>query len=122
MLAAEGVPVFELVEEQVGGRPECIILEPVLRELQKHVSSRSVRKRIAARLALRLIDARGCRIVEGWDPNILADEAIIEYLLRDKEATVVTADTGLHKRLLRLGIPHLYYRGESRRFESTGGI
>jgi len=121
MLAADGVPVFDLVEEVVGGRPECIILEPVLRELEKHARSRSVKKRVAARLALQLIERRGCRIVE-YGAGRIADDAIVEYVLQDREATVVTADTGLHKRLLRMGIPHLYYREESRRFETTGGV
>ncbi len=119
MLAVEGIPVFELVEEALGTIPECIVLPQVREELERHASSKSMRKRVAARLALRLIEARGCREpdfrVEG-----LADDAIVEYVKRDREAIAVTADRGLHRRLLQLGIPHLYYREEGRRFEAAG--
>ena len=121
MLLYEGVPVFDLVEEALAARPECIILEPVRRELEKHASSRSVRKRRAALFALRVLEERGCRVVD-FGAGMLADDALVEYVLRDPEAIVVTADTGLHRRLLRMGIPHLYYREEGRRFELSGRV
>ncbi len=120
MLLAEGVRVFDDVEELLEAKPECIVLKPVLEELEKHASSRSVRKRRAARLALSIVEKR-CRIVD-FGAGMLADDAIVEYVLRDGEAIAVTADTGLHRRLLRLGIPHVYYREERRGFEISGRV
>ncbi len=120
MLLAEGVHVFEDVEALLEARPECVILRPVLEELKKHSESRSVRKRRAARLALSIVE-RACRVVE-FGSGMLADDAIVEYVLRDPEAIPVTADTGLHRRLLRLGIPHIYYREEKRGFELSGRV
>ena len=120
MLLAEGIHVFDDVEALLEARPECIVLRPILEELKKHSQSRSVRKRRAARLALSIIERR-CHLVE-FGSGMLADDAIVEYVLRDQEAIPVTADTGLHRRLLRLGIPHIYYREEKRGFELSGRV
>ena len=120
MLLAEGIHVFDDVEALLDARPECIVLEPVLRELEKHAASRCVRKRRAARLALSVVERR-CRVID-FGGDMLADDAIVEYVLRDPEAIAVTADTGLHRRLLRLGIPHIYYREERRGFELSGRV
>ncbi|AEM39430.1 hypothetical protein Pyrfu_1573 [Pyrolobus fumarii 1A] len=119
MLLAEGVPVFELVEEVLGAKPRCVVLPQVLEELERHASSRSVRKRVAARLAIQIVSKRGC-VTPNFRAGRLADDAIVEYVRRNIHAIAVTADTGLHRRLLQLGIPHLYYREEGRRFEAAG--
>ncbi len=119
MLLADGVQVFDMVEELLGARPQCILLPQVREELEKHAASRSAKKRMAARLALRVVREKGC-IEPDFRVEGIADDAIVEYVRRNPDAIAVTADRGLHRRLLAMGIPHLYYREEGRRFEAAG--
>ncbi|NPA05036.1 MAG: 30S processome protein Utp24 [Crenarchaeota archaeon] len=116
LLIYEGVDVFTEVEELLETRPVCILLTPVLRELERLASSaKPFRRRAAARLALQVVRRR-CRVVDY--PGELADDAIVEYVRANPEAIAATADMGLRRRLMELGIPTIYYREERHGLEA----
>ena len=117
MLAYQGVDVIGGVQEVLESNPECVVPLPVIRELERLASSGRLHARRAARLALEIVRSK-CRIVECESPN--ADDAVIEYALRDPEAIVVTADKELRRRLREKGLPHVYYRAHKRGFELEG--
>ncbi len=116
LLIYDGVDVFTEVEELLEAKPQCILLAPVLRELERlSRSAKPFRRRAAARLALQ-VALRRCRVVDY--PGDVADDAIVEYVSRNPEAVAATADMGLLRRLRMLGIPSIYYREERHGLEA----
>ncbi len=117
MLAYEGVDVIGEIERVLESKPELVVTSRVVEELQRLASSQSTRKRRAARLALQLVE-RYCKVVSAKGET--ADDTIIDYVVRDREAIVVTADRELRRRLRELGIPHIYYKEERKGFKLEG--
>ncbi|BEP18622.1 hypothetical protein PYJP_19740 [Pyrofollis japonicus] len=109
MLLYDGVQVFEEAEELLLSKPECIVPKPVIEELERIASAKdkTLHQRRAARLALQVMEKKGCKIV---DVGQSADDAIIELARALKDAVVVTADNELRRRLRELGLPNIYYR------------
>ena len=108
LLAYEGVDVFEEAAQLLGSKPECIVPEPVVAELERLRRSSSFHKRRAASLALELMKRRGCRVIRTAATN--ADDAVIELVTSDCTAIAATADNELRRRLRELGLPNIYYR------------
>lgn len=109
MLIYHGVRVFDEIEDLLLSKPECIVPQPVVQELQaiSASSEKSLHQRRAARLALEIIKKRGCKVVEvGLKP----DDALIDLATRYPDAVVATADNELRRRLRELGLPNIYYR------------
>lgn len=119
MLAANGVRVFEQIEEQLETKPRFVVLSPVLNELIKlsRTSAQSLRKQ--ALLALELV-RMFCEIVDyGNVETSSVDELIIRYAVENK-AIVATNDRELRAKLRAIGIPEAYFREESRRVVVEG--
>ncbi len=110
MLLYDGIPVFEEAERVLETLPECIVPSKVVDELKRLASTGGVRKKRAARLALQLIERKGCRVVDV--PGDTGDDAVIAYVLEDCEAIPATADRELRRRLREKGLPHIYYKLE----------
>jgi len=107
LLAYEGVPVLDEIEELLETKPECLVPIQVVKELDKLQASTQLHKRNAARLALSIVK-KYCRIVEAKGDN--ADEAIIELVKNHSNLIPVTADNELRRKLRDLGKANIYYR------------
>ncbi len=109
MLLYNGVQVFDEIEELLLSRPECIVPQSVVEELERiaESSDKTLHQRRAARLALDTLAKKRCRVVE---TDLPADDAIIELATRLRDAIVATADNELRRRLRELGLPNIYYR------------
>lgn len=119
MLAADGIRVFEDIEEQLETKPRYVVLKPVYDELISlaQTAPPSIRRR--ARLALELVH-KFCEVVNFEDPSSRsADEAILKYALL-KRAIVASSDKELRSRARKLGLPEAYFREESRRVVIEG--
>ena len=112
MLLYDGVDVFEEAGRVLGSKPACVILTQVVEELRRLASSRSVRKRRAAAMALRELERRGCKVVEAGGVDV--DDAIVRYASSNCRAIVATADRELRRRLRERGLPHLFYKADRR--------
>ncbi len=107
LLAYEGVDVFGDTERVLETRPECIVTSKVVEELERLAARGQAKTRRAARLALTLLQARNCRVVDVEAET--ADDSILAYVLSDPEAIVATADGELRRRLREKGLPHIFY-------------
>ena len=117
MLIAEGVNVFEQIEEKLAIKPRYIVLKPVMKELEKLASSG---KPGIARKALfaKQIAEKYCEIVDvEKEGNV--DDIILEYA-REHNAAVATNDRELRRKLREKGIPEIYIREESMRIDIEG--
>ncbi|WP_457619730.1 hypothetical protein [Methanopyrus sp.] len=103
----EGVDVFSELDRLLGSyRP--IVPRQVLEELERVERAATGRDRIAARVALSLVDAKGIEVVdvEGKD----GDEAILNLARRWDRVYVATRDKELKKHLWELGVPVITLR------------
>ncbi|WP_456483879.1 hypothetical protein [Methanopyrus kandleri] len=103
----EGVDVFSELDRLLGSyRP--IVPRQVLEELKRVKRAATGRDKIAARVALSLVDAKGIEVVdvEGRD----GDEAILNLARRWDRVYVATRDKELKKRLWKLGVPVITLR------------
>lgn len=111
MLLYDGIPVFEDAERVLETKPECIVPRQVVEELERIASSREVKRRRRALLALQVVRERECRIIDVEGVRT-GDDAILLYVLRDCRSLPATADKELRRRLREKGIPHLFYKAE----------
>ncbi len=104
----ERVDVFSELDRLLGSyRP--IVPRQVLEELEHVKRAATGRDKIAARVAISLVDAKGIEVVddvEGKD----GDEAILNLVRRWDRVYVATRDKELKKRLWKLGIPVITLR------------
>lgn len=116
MLLAEGVNVFEQIEEKLCTKPDYVVLKPVYMELVKLAESGKPSICRKARMALEIIP-RYCRIVDYENGSV--DELLIKYAL-ENNAAVATNDRELRRKLRERSIPEIYLREESMRIEIEG--
>jgi rRNA-processing protein FCF1 len=116
LLIADGINIFEQIEEQLLAKPEYIVLKPIIKELEKLAIKGKPLLRRKARLALE-IAGRYCKIIDVKEkPGEKVDDIILRYA-KENNAAVATNDKELRKRLRRNGIPEIYLREESMRIE-----
>jgi len=101
-----GIDIF--TELNILGYDTFLVPGASVRELEKIHSTGSGRNRIAANIAISLLDR--CTIVE---KNGYADDIITE-MARDINAAVLTNDNELKKRLCSKGVTTVYLRGRTR--------
>ncbi len=116
LLIADGINIFEQIEEQLLARPEYIVLKPVMKELEKLATRGKPLLRRKAKLALE-IAKKYCRIIDVEEkPGERVDDIILRYAI-ENNTIVATNDKELRKKLRRNGIPEIYLREESMRIE-----
>ena len=119
LLLANGIHVFEDIEEALETKPEYVIIKPVYRELSRLASDKNSLTGRKALLALETA-SKYCRIVDyELRENEKTDDAIVRFAL-ENNAIVATNDKELRTRLRKLGIPEAYFREESRRIVVEG--
>ncbi len=118
MLIADGINIFEQVEEKLAIKPQYIILKPVLKELEKLANSDKPSIKRKALFALRIV-RKYCEIVDVEDYSKDVDEILIEYAQKHN-AAVATNDRELRRKLRAKGIPEIYLREESMRIDIEG--
>jgi len=97
LLVERGKDLLRLMEDKFGERVEPLVPRPVVRELER-LASLGGRRGHYAGLALKI--AAGMEGIGGEGDD--ADEAILR-LFHSTRLPVVTADSGLARRLRRLG-------------------
>lgn len=103
-----GVDIFEGMTPLLNRKPEPIILTPTYRELQKLAASKHPKRRLEARLALKL--AEKCRVVKA-EPG--ADETVDDLIVRLAKKwkwAVATNDRELRKKLKKSMVPVVFLR------------
>ena len=111
MLYIEGVDPIGQVERM---GLKCAVLDKVIEELER-LSKETGKRGKAARLALSIAKSK-CLVLKYSGNKRHTDDAIVEVAL-EKCIPVVTADSGLRRRLLRK-VPTIYYRESQTRFMS----
>ncbi|ABN69933.1 SSU processome protein Utp24 [Staphylothermus marinus F1] len=119
LLIADGINVFEQIEEKILAKPEYIVLKPVIEELEKIMNKGNPSLRRKARFALE-IAKKFCKIVDiRTMPGEKVDDLLIRYAMQNN-AAVATNDRELRKKLREKGIPEIYLREEGMIIEVEG--
>ncbi|OYT37940.1 MAG: 30S processome protein Utp24 [Desulfurococcales archaeon ex4484_58] len=119
LLIADGINVFEQIEEKLAIKPEYIVLKPVIKELEKLIASNKPSIKRKALFALRIV-REYCREADvEVNPNETVDDTLIKYA-KKHGAAVATNDKELRRRLREEGIPEIYIREESMRIDIEG--
>jgi len=105
------IDVFEELNQLMGQRVEPLILSTTLRELEKLVQSRSVKKSKQASLGLRL--AEKCSVVEVRPKGNESNDDVILRTAVNMKCPVATNDQELRKRLRKAGVSVIFLRGKS---------
>jgi len=106
---AEGINVFDRIEEKLLSKPDYIIIQPVLDELEKLTRSQSPKTAKKARLALEIAEKYCIFDRYDYDKGKDVDDLIIEYAEK-YNVVVATNDRELKKKLRKKGIPQIYLR------------
>ncbi len=101
-----GVDIFSELE-RLGFGP-CFVARASVRELENIFAKGKSRDKIAAKIALSLLER--CTIIE---KNGYADDIIIDIAV-DMDAAVLTNDIELKKRLCSKGVTNVYLREKTR--------
>jgi len=117
MLIAEGINVFEQIEEKLAVRPRYVVLKPVINELKKLAGSGKPSLAKKAAFAIE-IATRFCEIVN-IEAEKSVDDIIVEFAVKNN-AAVATNDRELRRKLREKGVPEIYLREESMRIEVEG--
>lgn len=119
LLIANGINVFEQIEEKTLAKPEYIVLKPVIEELEKIMNKGTPSLRRKAGFALE-IARKFCKIVDiKTRPGEKVDDLLIRYAA-ENNAAVATNDRELRKKLREIGIPEIYLREEGMIIEVEG--
>lgn len=119
LLIADGINVFEQIEEKILSKPIYIVLKPVIEELEKLIKKGPPSLRRKARFALE-IARRFCKIIDiETKPGEKVDNILIRYAL-ENNAAVATNDRELRRKLRDIGIPEIYLREEGMIIEIEG--
>ena len=103
-----GIDIFEEMTNLLNKKTEPTLLTPIYRELQKIAASKHPKRRLEARLALKL--AEKCRIVK-TEPS--ADETVDDLIVRlakKWKCLVATNDRELRKKLKKKAVPVIFLR------------
>ncbi len=119
---ADGINIFEQIEDILETKPEYIVIKPVLIELQKLASTAPPSIRRKARFALKIVE-QFCKVIDdelfSKMVDAKVDDLIVEFALKHGIA-VATNDKELRRKLREKGIPEIYLREESMRVDIEG--
>lgn len=121
LLLADGINVFEQIEEKLSIKPEYIVLKPILEELEKLANSNKLSIRRKASFVLRILK-NYCKIID-VDEELSREKNVDDIILKYAEkhqAVVATNDKDLRRKLRRKGLPEIYLREESMRIDVEG--
>lgn len=119
LMIADGVRVFDHIEEELETKPEYLVITPVLTELKKLAALGSTSLSRKASLALRAVELY-CKVV---DYPLLPGEKVDDALVRfasETGAIVATNDRELRAKLRERGLSEIYLREESMRMRFEG--
>jgi len=105
------VDVFSEIERLVPEKHELVVPEGVIKELQSIKNSGNGSDKIAARIAIELIEKRGIKTVGGEEKT---DEFILNLAVKNKNSIVCTNDKELKRKLKKSMIPVICLRGTNR--------
>ncbi len=105
------IDIFSEIERLVPETHKIATLSSVVKELDSIVNRSGGSERIAARIALKLIEKKGVGIIECKGK---VDSSIINFALNNKYAVVCTNDKELKEKLKESGISIIFMRGKSR--------
>jgi len=117
LLLADGVNIFEQIEEKLATKPEYIVLKPVYMELKKLAENPLKKIGRKARFVLSIID-KYCKIVD-VESSKPVDDLIVDYAV-ENHAAVASNDRELREKLRARGIPEIYLREEKMMIEVEG--
>lgn len=104
------VDIFEELGRIIAGNPQILVLEPVMRELEKLSETANTKDKTASKVALQIIKQKHLKVV----PSSLksrADDAII--LAAQKGDFVATQDKELKKRLKKKEVQIITLKNKS---------
>ncbi|MBN2229790.1 MAG: nucleotide-binding protein [Candidatus Thorarchaeota archaeon] len=106
-----GVDIFAESKRILEKRIEFVVLDSVVRELERKLEiSGRIESRIF-RIALDLIDSNDVTVVEGQSKEMPVDEQILQFA-QTSQGVLATNDRGLREQALSQGIPILFLRGK----------
>ncbi len=122
LLLADGINVFEQIDDLLLVKCEYIIPSLVLRELEKIVhTGRNIESR-KARFVLSILNSlkakHDIRIIEVEDYNYSVDDALIDLALTMR-CYIASNDRSLRSKARRRNIPEIYYREEKGMLEAS---
>lgn len=119
LMIADGVRVFDHIEEELETRPEYLVITPVLDELKKLATTGSIALSRKASLALRAVELY-CKVVDyPLHPGEKVDDALVRFA-SETGAIVATNDKELRAKLRERGLSEIYLREESMRMRFEG--
>ncbi len=116
LLIYDGIDIFNAIEDLLERKPEFMTLDSVINELNKLSSKSGSKRGLAARFILNKGLLNKVDVIESGQPNLLPDEAIINYVKKDPEVIVVTLDKELRKKLKAVGVKTLTWWLGRRKF------
>jgi len=118
MLAHEGIDIFTQISELLSTKCTFIVLEQVVKELNRIIEFGKPKEKKAAIYALKLIK-KYCKVVDYQKQGVnRVDDLIIDYALSHK-CYIASNDKELRRRARELGIPEIYFREEKRMLEAS---
>ena len=106
-----GVDIFAESKRILEKRIEFVVLDSVVRELERKLEiSGRIESRIF-RIALDLIDSNSVIVVEGQSKEMPVDEQILQFT-QTSQGVLATNDRKLREQALSQGIPILFLRGK----------
>jgi rRNA-processing protein FCF1 len=111
---AEKIDIFQEIDRLVREGYMLFTFSGVIGELEgiNEGKDSKGRDKVAARIALQMIEKRGIRTIESHGK---VDDALMEFARMNKEDTIVcTNDKELRRKLRMSGIPVIFMRGENR--------
>jgi len=122
LLLADGVNIFEQIDEILFTKCEYIILSQVLRELEKIAGSKRNVERRKARYVLSLLrefkDKYNIKILSINDKGYPVDDILVETALA-LNCYIASNDKALRSKARRKNIPEIYYREEKGMLEAS---
>ncbi len=122
LLIAEGIDIFEEIDELLLTKCEYIIPTPVIRELEKIAQSKSNVEKRRARFVLSMINnlksKYNIKIIEIDCSGYNVDDILIDLAISMK-CYIASNDKGLRSKARKRNIPEIYYREEKGMLEAS---
>ncbi len=101
------VNIFEEIEKIVEGQYQLIVLDSIIKELEK-IAGTQKKDSSAAKVALQLIKNRNIRVIKAHEKS--TDKSIIEMV--DDDTIVATNDKALKERLKKRNVKIIYLKSK----------
>lgn len=105
------IDIFSELERMIPEKYELVAPEGVIKELQQIQDTGSGSEKIAAKIALELIEKKGVKAIESHG-NV--DESILDFIAKNKDSIVCTNDKELKRKLRKSHTPIICLKGKNR--------